>query len=509
MSDNSAEFDQLESYRHRGRDWSQSWVMIAMWLVICLLVWLVWYLSRNNLINPSSTQQILINLDQPRQQSWINNSWAIATWSLNTWSINTGLINTGTTTGMIDTKQLERIITLMWSTEYLRKMTDPQKIQWATKQLSINPQDNKLESPSLQLQWITDQSIQKITIIHLDGQGILQAAYALTKFKPGDETRTTNLSPNNGNIKPWPNRYFIIGTDADGINHVATIVLTAPTGEVFEREWTRRCLMDVCTDPNIKLTKQADGSFTQRTTTRTITYKTDEMIEIKSLVNNELTSVIRVDNNILIKKKGTLHDGIDAIAFKHLEQKIQTTYGEPITTLSDISIPKSITYGNISYTNPVISFSTATDTIIYTKQAMQNMTPQQALSSFFIQETSVIYPSFIVEVAKDIYVQYTLSRHQWNVFDPTIYDSKTNKLTSFRIIPKLASWMSWRMPYAIIEPDMEQIIIQQVWPVEKQSNCNIKKYSMVDKPDVKFVIYPINNKYDIVMTTNCRWVIKS
>jgi hypothetical protein len=127
----------------------------------------------------------------------------------------------------------------------------------------------------------------------------------------------------------------------------------------------------------------------------------------------------------------------------------------------------------------------------------------------FIAEFGLKYlpPQLLVEVSQWIYAQYTLSRNKWNIFDPTAYDPVTNKLHGFHVIPKLASRMNERIAYAVVDPNIEQQIIEQVWPVEKQTNCNTKRFAGWNTW-AKFILYPVNNKLDIVATTNCRGVAK-
>ncbi len=490
------------------RDWSNQWVMIALGLIIIALLGLIVYLVSDRLY-PTDDNPLVVNLDQPRIQD--EDAGSLLDLEVLSGDILSGS-NTGVNTSgsaLISQDQLSFVSQVFGASAYLKQQVKSDTFtasDWVA--LTVNPIDSTqtLETPSIQLWGKTNGQISTVLITQFDSNRDLQKIYKLQNFKSWDEEWLTNLSPNNQNILPWANRYYVIATNIQGTNHVATFALKAPSGETYEREWTRRCIGDVCTEPNIKLVKQTDGSYTQKTTTKEISFKPDEYIKIKSALpydempEFEVTNVRNI-NNIYVKTK--YRSAWDWV--KTLSQTAKTKYGEEVKSLNGIQYPARINYGNISYINPTISISetdNAGDMIFY---KWQSTTLEEILSEY-ISEWFVLRENINVFLSEEnISVKYSLSRNKRNIFDPSVYEN--NKWIGFRIIPKVADWMNERVAYAVVEPSMEQQIIQQIWSVEKQTNCNMRRFAG-GNTGAKFVLYPVNREYDIVATTNCRWVAK-
>jgi hypothetical protein len=154
----------------------------------------------------------------------------------------------------------------------------------------------------------------------------------------------------------------------------------------------------VCTEPNIKLIKQTNGTYTQKTTTKEITFKPDEYITIQSLDNTVSTKAIKVADDIIIKNVLYFNEESDYGPMVRIDQSIKTIYGETLTTLNDIRIPATFSYGNISYTSPVINFAQPTEALLLTQAAK----PSNALLESFIAEFGLKYlpPQLLVEVSQ-------------------------------------------------------------------------------------------------------------
>lgn len=367
--------------------------------------------------------------------------------------------------------------------------TDNLSMSWFSS-ISINPLPSWVTQPSFTLQWTIDPTVEKLFILWVYKDG----AFLFETISFNSSFWSFAIDSKKGTIKPWNNTYYLIGKKNDGSYALQHIWVQTVDGSAFYNTLDKICILDVCSDPTrAKIIQTWSNSIIQKSSDgkQVIEIQPDSSITIANKCDDWTIGIKQIK-----KRVDSYHLSERWCNYREvgITQSFMDLQGNPLANNRvNGYAPSKITYGWLSYVNPVYQHKN--------KQwefQVTNKIDATTIGNTIIQQW---YTSkeLLFELPNYLFVSYSLDLSQLKVITPS------NKDGSYKIIPKVAQWMKNPLVYTVASDDRgthDTITSYFQWTViENVPNCTNPKNN--SDPQAKFGILPINDQYDIVGFWNC------
>lgn len=344
-------------------------------------------------------------------------------------------------------------------------------------------------APSITLSGTIDNDISKVYIIWSNKDGV----YMVEQASINSQIRSLTLDNNKNTIKPGNNTYYVLGKIG---NEYALQYTTIQTREwaKFYSTMDKVCLLDLCSDPLLPKTTQANWVILQQAQDGSVVIKVNPEISI-SIAKKcawwgiELQQIKKIGDHFQKINKPCGYE-----TSNQFSQGFFDKLGNPVADSQvKINVLWPLKFGNLRYLGPVLTMKNSSTPIIKNQQITSDTLPSMIASQMYI------WPELTFELPDNIFVSYKLDKTQLKVVWPT------KGTDGYIVIPKVAERMNKAIVYTVGSSDIGTH--DKITPYFKKAiintpNCS-KPYTNSSDPEAKFGIFPINAEYDIVWLWNC------
>ena len=411
----------------------------------------------------------------------------------------TGTVLTGDNYSGTDAQVKSQLLDLLAADTTLSKQFARSSIDVESgDSISINKDTLRrlVTEPTVTLQGRATAGVTSITVIAFDAQNKPYMTAKLTGYRQGMQTWSLPLSPNANNIKVGNNAYLVIATLVDKTYVSDAVAVQVDDNANFDKEWTKRCLLDVCTDQSIAPFMSGAIRIQENAKTR-IEFQDNTYISVMSTcdVGQKTTTVTKI-------KQGLVKTIFPCDGTTLVQQSIYNDQGAQLQTFPDLTIVPTLAIGNISYTKPTLTFTVDNTTEPIHIDALQGSL--ETIRSYIFQQ-GYVRNDLVVELPQGLFVKYTLDASKFAGGTASAVTPLSTTADAYKLIPKLDSAMSDNRLYPILSDTTKQDIIaaydgEGAFSISK--SCKPKAGTI--SPEVEFGIYPVNMDYDMVLLYNCR-----
>lgn len=484
-------------------------------LILGMVVAFSWYVIKNNLAkNPyqqdqkqEEKQNIVPTLGQilwwswwrdEDSQSWSNiwSTWDVLVYTWSTWDIDI--------LSWLDRPYLEQLKTflnILDTDPNLKWYFDSDNISLSGKNIIKVQPVSDLPSTTLKLYGTTYPSIKNLYIIWVD-----DVVYYFNTIKHDNGVRSLELDGTKWSLKPWQNTYYIVWTD--GVTYYINYIdyKTYDTQEFYQK-LGRICVLDVCTDPTIKLVyNDTDGSYLQQNWDTVVKVIPGQEITVATRCDWSSSYVTYIKKIWDIYKKTT--KGCNYITDGDVKQEFVNYLWETVINHELMKLyPTSLKWWNLTY---IADFAINSDIVDLQKIEYLDYYDISAVSIakwYLVSQVSFELPG-------NVFINYKLSNTPIMSLGYTQLLPGSNIWSAYKIAPKSFDWTTRSIIYTIpwSDPDMASILNQKLLlnnPGRVVISPNCGQISSSTDSNARFGIYPIDDKYDVIWFLNCNMIIRN
>jgi len=354
-----------------------------------------------------------------------------------------------------------------------------------------------------------------VEVFVYDGSGHKYDEYVLQKFKVGDTERKYNVNPNRWNIKLWKNIYMIAAHFDDGAYAKHIVEVDFDDEDIFYEYLDAPeefCMLDVCNYTDRTFTKSGDvfiqknNKYEESHPFMKIEYVPGEYIKAEKEIGY---TKVYYSGDFLIKY---VDSSFCSFSFS---QEVYHKNGDPIA-LTEIGMPAKITIGNISYGKATLNFSAQTEAIdaddLTIESLVSSVEGRDGIKINFLTKT------ILLKNHHGIPVKYTLladeltddnksfEDHAHDGFivvkkiDPANVEFKKYDINSYSYSKKLAENLLTNFGEILRDKD-GNMLAEYIEDNNVSGNGSPYKLKLQSNRLPVFAYYPLNDKYDIIVTT--------